>query len=294
MKRSDVLAALRSDEEQRRREAKKRETEVLRLMEEQDQDLEAKGKLWREVGFADLREAEDRKWEGDVIAKYVPDHSSNPERIVMLREIFGISSSAIRSVFGEETYKLFLNWLDRTTVAEMAEEGDRPFFDLLQIIKAVVAECRRALGTDPSVFPFREIGGKALKAIRWRKYYRQRIKTNSGPANPEAVVLTDAERQMAVGDLLEHLRKRGFTTSRSTAFKAKARGWFLPTEKQYGGRRAPGEKVRLSEADHELSRRAVAAKFGISYETACKAMRRGYFIRNSQNALRVPRQSEVE
>lgn len=292
MKKEEVLNALREEEERRRKNAKRREKEILALMEEQNLDM--RGKLWGENSFSAMAEKEETKWDGDVIARICPDFNRDPEKIAIRNEVARICDKTIQSAWGESGLELFVDWLFRTTVAEMAEERDVPFTMLLNQIKAMVAECRQRVGVaDPALFPFEEhnFNGKTARRINCRRGYSRIMKGQSIPADEASrIYLSEAEKALSLDVLWELLKSKGHSLSRTTAHRAKSRGWFLPSEWLKSGRRQTGERVCLTPEEQTLPWTALMERFGFSNKTAQRAKARGYFEANSTNRhlIRIP------
>lgn len=226
--RDAAVKTLRDEEARRRAEAKQREQQIVELLFAQKSDaaVDRIGALWAEQQFAALAHEDERYT--DTEARIYPDFR-NPERIAMMKELWLLVVATIRATFGEEALRLFREWLRGATVAELAITHDRQFSQLLWQIRSCVAACRARVGTDPSVFPFREVGGKTLRRARSNRAYRRMMEGKSVPADEaKRIYLTDAERAMKLDPLWQYLRDKGYIISRSSAYKAKVRGWFYP------------------------------------------------------------------
>lgn len=281
MRKEDILEALRKEEERRRREAKRHEKEILNLMEEQSLDFQ--GKLWGENSFSALAEAEEARWDGDVIARLCPDYR-DPERIAIVNETLQIVSKVIQSTWGENAYKLFLDWIFRATIAELAEERDIPFTQLLNQIKMMVAKCRQEVGADPSVFPFKETAGKLANRVNRRRSISRMMVGKSAPADEAGrIYLTEAEKVSSTDDIFRLLKFKGYQVSRASAYRAKARGWFMKSGWKESGDRTSGEKIYLTSEEKLLPNALLARRFGINYKTSSIAKKRGFFEVNTSN-----------
>ena len=277
--------------EQRKRvlaEQKKRSDEIVALYQDQQLEewLDRVGALWGEKQFSALPGADDMR-STDIEAKYVPDFR-NPEKIVMIEELWSMVAVTVRETFGEDAYKLFLEWLTGSTVAELAEEKDVAFTALLTQIKAMVAACREKIGEDPEVFPFRErTDPHQTSRINIARAQKRLMAGKSKPADQAGrILLTEAERQLSLDPLWEHLKSKGYNISRSGAWRAKKLGWFHPDFKISGLLSAVGV-VYLTEEEKLKRNIDLKELFGITPETAREAKKRGFFVVNTNNKDRV-------
>lgn len=279
MKADDVKRLLQQEEQRRRQRAKSRDRQVLQLMREQaDDNL---GKLWGEESFGSIASRKDQAVD-EVMAHYVP-HFRTPEKMLLIKEMFSLVSQTIRTTFGDQAWVLFSDWLDRTTVAELAVERDVPFTTLLQQIRSMVLECRKRFGQTEK-FPFEERGGAILKRSTAKRSLKRMLSGKSQAVNQTARVnLTEAEKNMSLDVLREHLStKLGREFPRSTAYWTKKRGWYYPAKP--GSLSGGGLVYKLTAKELRLTAAELVKQYGISSTTAYKAKKRGYFVVNSQNA----------
>ncbi len=284
----NVKETLRQQRKQLLAEQKKRSDEITALY--QDQQLEDRldrvGALWGEKQFSALPGADDMR-PTDIEAKYVPDFR-NPERIAIIEELWSLVAIIVQEAFGEDAYKLFLEWLTGSTVAELAEEKDVAFTALLTQIKSMVAACREMVGEDPEIFPFQErTDPNQTKRINMARGLKRLMAGKSKPADEAGrIILTEAERQLSLDPLWEQLKSKGYNISRSAAWRAKRLGWFHPDFKASGLLTAVGV-VYLTEEEKGKPGKALADLFGITPETAFKSRKRGFFVVNVNNKDRV-------
>lgn len=274
MTKDEVQKALRDEEARRRAAAAKREEEILALMEEQRAD-EA-GKLWGETPMDSLGYENEART--DTEARFVPaPEKYNPERILIKKEFYENVFSFITKNFGTGTYQVFLDWLDHATVAELAVERNQSFQALLRLIKQVVAELRRIHHRDPKFFPFLEPVPEDVKRLN-KKIAHARMMANLSPVVDESkrVHLSEQEREIPLDKLVKHLREKGYSITRSTAYRAKKRGWFYPEYQTTTGV-SFGPKVELTPEEIALSVKAISERFGISNTAANKAKKSGFF-----------------
>lgn len=103
------------------------------------------------------------------------------------------------------------------------------------------------------------------------------------------VVLTARERQLSVNALRRKIEKAGFYVSRVTSWRAKVAGHFWPNWHTACAqpplpRRSTTGWVVLNEGERDASNAELRKKFGITGNTAARAMSRGWFEVNALNA----------
>lgn len=103
------------------------------------------------------------------------------------------------------------------------------------------------------------------------------------------VILTARERALSVNALRRKIEKAGYEVSRATAWRAKATGHFWPSWRAAHGqpplpRRSTTGWVVLNEGERDASNAELRKKFGITGNTAARAMSRGWFEVNARNA----------
>ncbi len=289
----DVLNILRKEEDKRRREAKRREKEILALMKEQN--LDYRGKLWGEISFTAIAA---RKNGGnganptDVEAEICSDINMEeffaskvdpkPLRFFLLSEAWDIAKKTISRQWGKRGITLFAKWLDGT-VAEICKENNLPAMQTMELIKSMVLACRREAGRRP-YFPFPEEEAEVrqfCRRINTAASVKRRMVGEAKPADPKNRIYLSSE-EMALGvDWLKEVIQSKYKVkiSRSTAWRAKKTGWFM----RPGYKRQAGKKVFLAEEEKQWRCRDIMEKYGVSHSTAKKAKERGWFITGTHN-----------
>jgi hypothetical protein len=85
--------------------------------------------------------------------------------------------------------------------------------------------------------------------------------------------LTETEQALSTDDLVAYLKRKGYSISRSTAWRAKNSGYFFPGYKPNQGR-----QVFLTPEERLASVEFLAERFNIRPNTARKAKLRGWFV----------------
>ncbi len=311
----ELRALLKKEEERRRREAKKRQRKIEALMLEQ---IEHKGKLWDEIPISVIAKnayntegERGTDTEARICADINPEeilngrHLPTPVRQCILQEAIEIAKKTIITIWGEAGWKFFQLWLDAPVhilVEEINESSDNSLDsfklsprDTMEMIKSMVYACRKNAGMETQIFPFPEEQKKVRelgKRLRLKIGKKRSATGKANPADPEnRIYLSVNEIVMPLDTLREHIKEEyGITISRTTAYWAKKRGWFMKPGWKRGGF---GEKVLLDSDDRKKKAREIAEKYGISTKTAKKALQRGYFHKTSQNKIK-PKKEEEE
>lgn len=292
MNATQVTAVLRDERKKLLAEQKKRQEKILVLYQEQQTEaaLDRQGQIWGETQFQ-ARTREDER-STDAEARHVPDYR-NPEKIAMMQELWAMVSMTVQGLFGKEAYKLFLEWLAGSTVAELAEEKDVAFTALLRQIKAMVAACRKRVGEDPDVFPFREKSDpRQTKRVNNRRAYARMLKGESMASDEAAKVhLSPEECLMKLDPLWKHLKEKGYEMARSQAWRAKVRGWFYPNYNPTFG----GERLELTAEEQKAPSWFLKERFGITIQTAKEAKRRGWIgvDVNTRDRITIPEERSI-
>lgn len=101
--------------------------------------------------------------------------------------------------------------------------------------------------------------------------------------------LTPRAMELPLEELREVLRESGHDISRTTAWRARKSGVCWPTYHE-GGARVAGDHlgwVGLRERERQLGPSALARRFGISIDTARRAIERGWFSITKSNQGKV-------
>lgn len=297
---SEVREMLRREEDARRDKERIRQIKILHVME--GGENENQGKLWGETGFDDIAARKNGgkgvKWTTDVEAEICsdmnwvdPEHLSSPFRQVEIFQAMSIVWKVIGGRWGEKGIQLFLWWLD-APIAVVCEENLLSPSETFTTIKEMVAECRRAAGTDSDYFPFpeEEAGMRISKErIRQKVSYTRMMAGESKPADEaNRIYLTEEEKKMPLDKLKDCLNARhSISVHRGTYARAKKTGWFMrPGWKDNRPPSVIGE-IYLSEDDKKLSVREMMGKYSISWSTAAKALQRGWFAITNNNRDKV-------
>jgi hypothetical protein len=105
------------------------------------------------------------------------------------------------------------------------------------------------------------------------------------------IYLTEAEKRLPFDDLLNLLKFKGYQISDATAYRAKARGWFMKPGYINESNRTSGKRVYLTSEERLLPGAVLARRFGFTPPVGILAKKRGFFEVNSINKhlVRIPK-----
>ena len=109
--------------------------------------------------------------------------------------------------------------------------------------------------------------------------WRRMVLGEAKPANPEyRIKILEEERSLPLGALHIHIKEKyGYEVSRSTAWYAKKRGYFMKPGWRHSAVGGYNKKILLTEEEKRLPVWALAVRRGITRLTASRAQEKGFF-----------------
>jgi len=260
----EVERMLNEEEARLRAKAKKREDEIIQLIQDQEEDY-----------FI--------PFETDDVEETV--FSDNWLSALELR----LDAEKALAKHWKDDLSLFQLWmLSDWSIEEMCEKAELPLKSTKRKIQMMLDTVRASYGliswdeTAPTTIKSkphrRRIAGKTVKDVSEHKIY-----------------LTDEERTMPLDKLHAYLVEKGHNVSRYTIWLAKKSGYFVSQKgrdwrskyaKQLAMEKAD-RVVYLSAEEKRLQTVDIASRRGISRKTAIKAKKQGFFLITKDNRDKV-------
>ncbi len=256
----EVERMLDEEEGHQRAEARKRENEIIKLIQEQEDDYNTSFET-ELIKFSD---------------------------VVNTLELSIIKMDAvkvIRRYYLPADLQLFQLWLRLDwSIDEMCEKAEKPLKSTKRKIQMMLNTVRASYG----LISWDEAAPTTIKS----KPHRRRIAGKTAKDVVECkVYLTAEEKTMPLDKLRAYLAKKGHNVSRNTVWLAKRSGYFVDSQNndwrsQYAKKLAlekADDAVYLSEEEKRLPAIDIAFRRRIHKKTAIKAKEQGFFLVTESN-----------